>query len=103
MNGNRAQTGAAIYAVGPTDGTGEYCNVLADDGHNVGPTTINGNIASTGYSIVSGGSPTMRRCMFGGLSAPGQPPGFLTATGNSGPNFCKPGTVDTDNSRCPQP
>jgi predicted outer membrane repeat protein len=66
MNGNRAQTGAAIYAVGPTDGTGEYCNVLADDGHNVGPTTINGNIASAGYSIVSGGSPTMRRCFLGG-------------------------------------
>jgi hypothetical protein len=102
MNNNAAQNGAAIYVVGPTDGTGEYCHVFGDDGNHVGPATINGNTASAGYSIVSGGSPTMRKCIFGGLSGPGQP-GFLTATGNSSPNFCKPGTVDPDSSRCPQP
>jgi hypothetical protein len=101
LNGNRAQTGAAIYVVGPTDGTGEYCNVFGDDGNHVGPATINGNIASSGFSIVSGGSPTMRKCTFKGLPAPGVP-GFLTATGNSF-DYCKPGTFDTENYRCPQP
>ena len=62
--------------------------------------TINNNIAtSPGYSIVAGGSSTLRQCTFGGLSD-----GYVTASGNSSPNFCQSGTVDTDSgSRCPQP
>ena len=32
MSSNRAQTGAAMYVVGPTDGTGQYCSVTGDDG-----------------------------------------------------------------------
>jgi predicted outer membrane repeat protein len=102
VDGNRAQNGAALYVVGPADGTQQYCNIY---GNNlVGTATINGNTAtsSSGYSIVAGGSLDMRTCTFPGLVPPAPPPAYLTATGNSTPRVCKPGTVDLVNSRCPQ-
>jgi len=101
MDGNRAPDGAAIYVSGPADGAQQYCNVYGNA--SVGPATINSNIASAGYSIVSGGSSRadFRRCTFGGLPTPGQTT-YMTASGNSSPNFCRAGTVDPSN-RCPQP
>jgi hypothetical protein len=103
MNGNSAPNGAAVYVVGPTDGSGQYCHLYGSDDNGVGPMTVNGNTSgSTGYSIISGGSRDMRKCLIGGLAPPDPAPGYLTATGNSSP-FCKPGTVEEDApSRCPQ-
>ncbi|MFL5306436.1 MAG: hypothetical protein ACJ8F1_14560 [Polyangia bacterium] len=99
ISSNHAQTGAALYVVGPTDGTGQYCSITGDNGSIYGPVTINNNTAtSPGFSIVAGGSTSLRKCIFSGLNE-----GFLTASGNSSPNFCQSGTIDTDSSRCPQP
>jgi len=101
MNGNRAVDGAAIYAMAPTDGTQQYCNFYGDN--NVGPATINNNIANAGnYSIVSGGPGTaldFRGCTFGGLPTPGQPT-YLTATGNSSP-YCRSAALHSGQA-CPQ-
>lgn len=99
LSSNVAQDGAAIYVVSPTDGTGEYCNISGDNGNTTGPTVINENRATNGYSIVAGGPLVQqRRCVFSGLRNR-----YVTASGNSGPNYCQPLTVDTENSRCPQP
>jgi predicted outer membrane repeat protein len=104
INGNTAPTGAAFYVTAPTDGSQQYCNIYGDIG--VGPTTINSNwaTASGGYSIVAGGpggASDFRACSFKGLPTPGQPT-YMTAAGNSSPNFCAAAAVD-GSYRCPQP
>jgi hypothetical protein len=115
INGNKARDGASIWVTGPTDGTGQDCNVCADA--STAPATINNNChaingvcsnSSTFYSIVSGtANAGFRECSFRGLPTPGQPT-YMTATGNS-TGYCKPGMVLVDpppagaGSRCPQP
>lgn len=93
MNKNTAPDGAALWVEGPTDGSGQYCHIYGDA--DLGPTAIKCNVSgASGYSIVSGGNATLRKCI-------ANSPGYLTAVGNSSP-FCAPGTIDTDNSTCPQ-
>lgn len=102
VSGNTAPSGAFLYVTAPTDGVQQYCNVYGDASN--GPTTINSNVASAGYSIVAGGPGSaldFRACTFGGLPAPGQTT-YLTASGNSGPNYCQAAAVNSS-SRCPQP
>lgn len=102
ISGNTAPNGAALYVTAPTDGVRQYCNFYGNS--DVGPTTINSNWASAGYSIVAGGpgsATDFRACSFKGLPTPGQPT-YMTASGNSSPNFCAPAAVDSS-SRCPQP
>jgi len=101
INGNRAKDGAALYITSPTDGAQQYCNVYGDGNHGV--STLNSNTVSVagGYSIVSGAPNASYACTFQGLPAPGQQT-FLTATGNSSPNYCNSAAVHDDNF-CPQP
>lgn len=104
INGNSAPNGAALYVTAPTDGSQQYCNTYGNS--DVGPATITSNWASVagGYSIVAGGpgsATTFARCGFQGLPAPGRTT-YMTASGNSGSNFCAPAALAAD-ARCPQP
>ena len=102
MNGNQAPDGAAIYASAPPEGAMQYCNFYGNS--SVGVATINNNVASAGYSIVSGnnaGLPDFRACTFGGLKSPGET-AYLTAANNSGPNYCRAVALESS-SKCPQP
>jgi predicted outer membrane repeat protein len=103
INTNTAADGGALYVVAPPAGVLQYCKVYADGGS--GNATINGNTASAGYSIVSGGAngeTDFRKCNFYGMRYPGEPT-YLTASGNSGPNFCRSAALDSSSSPCPEP
>jgi hypothetical protein len=86
ISGNRAQTGAAILSIAPTDGSGHYCNVSG----NTGPVTINNNIASINFSILAGNG--TEKCIF-------FPP--VTGSGNSNLRCDMPSVHSS--STCPQP
>ena len=86
ISGNRAQTGAAILSIAPTDGSGHYCNVSG----NSGAVAMNNNIASINFSILAGNG--TEKCIF-------FPP--VTASGNSNLR-CHVQSIHSS-STCPQP
>ena len=103
INNNRAADGAAIYAVGPTDGKQQYCNFFGGNGYNSFLLHCNKTTtAGVGYGIVAGGSQGMFQCTLNS--------GALISGGNSSPrcqansfssNF--PCPVQNPNITCPQP
>lgn len=105
INNNRAADGAVVYAVGPLDGSQQYCNFYGD-GVNDNPFVMHCNKTTTpgvGYSLAAGGSSGMFQCILNST--------VLATGGNSSPR-CQtnafnsesfPCPVQNPNIMCPQP